>query len=335
MTIAAFRDGQIGVETTAGTLVAATVHLNGKVAMNYAPRRELRDESRASMGGPNVYDDLSISSAGTYSGRCVVREQPYFWSAAMTGAPTISTPATGTLSRQWLFTQPLTTAPALKSLSLYTGDNTQALANAGTYVTRIVTSGSDVAPWTTQCDLIGWDQATGSFASIAALTGNALLDTSSIRNRLSKLYIDAVGGTIGTTQKTGTAFGFTHTWNSGVTFEYAMDGDVLTPTSINRDIPTCTLEITAKWNTSTVTEFGIWLSGATRLIRVQNEANTVIETTIARRARYDGAYVYTGFTPLDNERDGTTLGRLTLTAIEDPTYGKKTEVAFINTLTAL
>lgn len=335
MTIAAFRDAQIGVEVTPGSLVAATVHLNGKIGMRYAPNRVLREESRASMGGSNTYDDLTKSSTGQYNGRCVVREQPYFWASAMRGDPTISTPSGGTNSRQHLYTQPLTSAPALKSLSVYTGDNTEALANAGTYVTRIVTTGTDVSAWTTQCDLIGWDQsAVTALTPIAALTGDALSDTASILNRLTKLYIDAAGGTIGSTQKTGTAFSFTHTWNSGVTFLYTMDGGVLTPTGVQRDIPTCTLELTTLWTASTVTEFGHWSTGATRLVRLINEGST-IEGSIKRTARYDGAYVYTDFVPLDNERDGSTLGRLTLTAVEDATYTKKVEVAFINTLTAL
>lgn len=326
------RKSQIGVEGTVGSIATATVQLNGALSMTDERQRELRDERRASMGGSNTYDDLSYQSTGRYTGRCVVRELPYFLASSIDGTITPTTPG-GTTPRLWTFTQPLTTIPALKSLSSYSGDNTQALVSLGTYTRQIVIRGTDTAVWTIEAELLGRELTTGTFASISALTGGALLDQSSVKNLLSKLYIDAQGGTIGSTQKTQTSYSFVWTWNSGIAPDYTMDA-TLDMTDIQRDAPTCTLEIITKWNSNAVTEFGHWRSGAVRLVRVENEGST-IESTYKRRIRLDGAYVYTGFTPLDNERDGTTLGRLTLTAVEDPDYTKKVEVTVQNALASL
>lgn len=328
------RQSQIGVETTAGTPVTCTVALNGALTMTNAPERGLRDERRVSMGGSNVYDDTALSSTGAYTGRCVVRELPYFLASAMRGDPTITTPGGGTSSRQWLFTQPLSTIPALKPLTTKVGDNTQALVAPGVYTRQITIRGTDTSAWMIETDQLGWEQTAGTFDSISALTGLALADLSSMKNRLSKLYIDAQGGTIGTTQKTLTGYSFVWTWNSGITADYTMDGGTLNMVDIQRDAPTCTLELITKWNATAATEFGYWGSNTTRLVRVEGNGSN-IEGSIDRRIRLDGAYVYTGFTPLDNERNGTMLGRLTLTAVEDATYTKKVEVAIINSLTAL
>ena len=324
---------QLGVESVFGTPVTATRQLVGNLTMDFEPERVLREEARASMGGPNVHDDMSYISNGRYEGRATVGELPYFWSASVRGDPTISTPSGGTDSRQHLYTQPLSSVPALKSLTVYDGDNTQATRTGGVTVSQWVLSGNDTEAWRFSAQLMGQRQATSTFAAIAALTGNALADTETAKNKLSKVYADNAGSGIGGTQLTATLYGFTLTWNSAIAPDHTMD-NTLDMGDIHRNTPTVTLELLLKWNAIGVAEWSSFRSNTRRFIRIENIGST-IEDAITRLIRIDGAYDITRFVKRESVQDGTVRGRLTATAVEDPTWGKKLELAVINTLTAL
>jgi hypothetical protein len=324
------RRSQIGIESVFGTATAPTVQLPGALTLKNAPRRERREEHRFSMGGSNVYDDLSYSSTGTYTGRCTTTTLPYWLAAGMRGDVTPTTPS-GTV-KLWTYTQPLSTIPALKSLTAYMGDNTEALRAAGVSVRRITITGNDTDAWTVSVDLIGQSLAAGSgstydFATLTTPTHETA------KNLLSRVYLDDTGAGIGTTAITATFYGFTWVWDSGITPDYTMDNQ-LDMTDIQRGEPTTTLELRLKWNATAVTEHTNWRSAATRFVRVAN-FGSVISTTYRHQIFLDGAYVITDFDPIDNERDGTTLSKISLTAVEDVTWGKKVEVSVQNITASL
>lgn len=323
---------QIALETTAGTPLTATVQLPGDLSMQYAPERTIREESRASMGGSNTYDDLSASSTGQYAGRCTTSTFPYWLSAGVRADSTISTPSGGTNSREHLYTQPLTTIPALQPLTVYYGDNTQALRVPGTFATRIVVEGSDTGPWRVTVDLLGRTPTTATFASLSTITNETA------KNLLSKVYIDSSGAGMGGTQKTATFYGFTWTWESGINPDFTMDGSI-NMSDIQRDAPRVTLQLRAKWNSVAVAEHANWLALTRRFIRLENEGSTIedstIEGSIKHRIRIDGAYEHLRFNSMSDKRDGTTRTTWDLEGVEDGTWGKKTEIAVINTLAAL
>lgn len=322
------RKSQFGVESSAGTGVTATRQLVGTLILEDDRTRERRDERRASMGGSNTYNDLSYAAIGRYSGECTVAEAPYHFASAMRGDVTPTQPDGTGVPYLWTYTQPLSSIVALQPLTGYAGDNTQALKSPGMFTKKITIRGSAKKPWTIETELLGRKLATGSFASLTQPT------TESMLNLLTKLYFDSTFAGIGGTQvATGTAYDFVWVWDSGIEGDFAMDG-ALDMSDILRGEPTCTLDITGKWASRMVTEFGNWDTNTRRFIRLEHSGSN-IETTYYNRARLDGAYTPTAFKPLDEERNGLVLAKATFTAAEDGTSGKKVEATFQNSLSAL
>lgn len=339
MSYTVLRRSQIGVQAAATpeTPVTATVQLVGALSMRNDPQRELRDERRYGMGGSNVYDDLSYQSTGNYTGRVVVTELPYWLVAAITGNAAVYGPTTvGTTGKLWAFPQPIGDdgVPDLRPLTGYMGDNSQCLRVGGMYVSRLVITGDNRSAWTITVDLFGRLPATSTFAALTTPVNET------VRNLLTTVAIDDVGGTMGTTTIAAMFYSFTWTYNTGVTPDFTMNGGTEPNMSgIQRDVPTCTLEYTAKWasgTNSTVSEFTDSLNPATvRLIRIRNVGSAIAGGSAFNTVDIDGAYVYTDFNAIDNERDGTTITRATLSAVENSTYDGKVAVNVTNALAAL
>jgi hypothetical protein len=106
------------------------------------------------------------------------------------------------------------------------------------------------------------------------------------------------------------------------------------PSNIQYDIPTATLEIIAKFNAIQAAEYGAYHAGTKRFVRITAFDKTSVDGT-DYRLRIDGAYVITEFVPLDTQRDGTILGRLVYSAVEDTTWGHKIQVDVSSTLATL
>jgi hypothetical protein len=338
------RRSQVAVETTVGAALAPTRQLVGALALRNQPERVLREEYRASMGGSNVYDDLSYRGEGTYSGRCVTSELPMFLSSSIVE---VLTPTTSV----YTYTMPLSLAgtPAaltkLTSLCLYAGDQTQALRAAGCYVSRIVIRGSNTEAWTVEITFLTREVVVASGLNDF---DNALVNAPNVtmKNLMGWIAIaPATGGMptapiTATPSQANTFYSFTWTWEAGIAPDYTMDLQ-LDMANIHRDAPQATLEIVSKWNAAARDEFinyRLSLPVTPRLIRVSADGGYLAGSSGPRHTiNIDGCYVYTDFVPLDSERDGTTLGRLTLAAIENTTaispgttWAKKIEVSVTN-----
>jgi hypothetical protein len=311
MTLAVFRRSQIAPEATVGTVLPPTHQLSGAMAMKNAPERLRREERRASMGGSTIWTDFSYRAEGQYTGRATAQELPFFLASAIDG--TVQ-PTTGT----WTYAQPLYTVPPLKSLCVYVGDNTQALRAAGVYTRQLTIEGRDTGAWMVTADLFGRELVKGTF-----IVPKATMANDTVKNLMSQVYIDDVA--IGAGLISGTAYGFRWVWTSGIEPDYTMSNQ-LDMTGIHRDEPTCTLEITAKWNAAIVNEFDKYRALSTRYVRLNTS------TSGGNSIRIDGVYAPTDFTPLAEERNGTTIATLQLTAVES--NSEKVTVACQNTLTA-
>lgn len=329
MSIVAMRRSQIGVETVVGTAVPPTRQLAGTLSLENQPDRQQREERRASMGGSLAYDDMSYRSRGTYSGRAYNDELVYFASAAIGYVA----PVAGV----WTFDQPMDAtelaARPLRSLTGYAGIplpnpttppiGTGVYRAAGMVVERLVIAGADRGPWTVNHAVMGRELVSAATAGEAAADTykfNEALDTplmSALKTLMSKISFGAPAASPAPTDWVNTAFSFTWTFNTGIVLEYTMDQQ-LDYREVQRDIPTATLEIVAKLNKTAAIEYASFHDRTTRFIRITHGTSnsTLIE----------GVYVQTGFVPLDSERDGTQLCRLTFTAIEDTTWGGKVKL---------
>jgi hypothetical protein len=320
---AVLRRSQIVPEAVVGTALAPTRQFNNPLVMNDDPERRLRESQRASMFGPLVYDDMSYSSLGTYTGRAVFNELPFFLAMCMRGdiAP---------VANLWTYTQSAALL-ALKSMTVYCGTNVKALRSAGTFCSRLEISGSDTDWWRINAALLGRQQVVDDADAATFAFNNALTTpvAEGPKNKKTIFSIDEPGGTMGATIKLSTGLRFRWVYDAKIAPFFGWDTGALDMSDIQRDIPEVTLELTTLWNTVAVAEWKKRRDLVNRLIRLENSGSTGF------RARIDGSYMYTGFEPLAEERDGTQLGRLMLTAVEDTSgYNKKSEVSVLNTLTA-
>jgi len=325
MTRAVFRRSQVAPEAIYGTALAATHQLSGALALTNQPQRERRLEHRNSMGGSNVWTDYAYRCAGTYAGRAVTNELPFIFASSIRGDVT---PAAGL----WTYTQPLSTIPSLKPLTLYAGDNTQALRAAGCFIEEWTIEAQDTGAVMLNATVLGREMVTGSFD-----TAKVTMPGDTAKNLLSTVSIDDTSGGIGGTVLAGTVYGWRVQWNSGIAPDYTMDM-ALDMKDIHRDEPEITLTLTAKFNASAVAEFSAYRLLTKRYIRILNVGGYHSGTSGPRHTlTIDGCYVCTEFVPIAEERDGTTRCTLTLVAVEDAAWtagGKKFEVTVLNTLTA-
>lgn len=308
-----YRQSAVGVESAAGTPVAATRRLNGRLAINDGSVLELRDEERGSMGGSNTYDFLQYQADAIYTGYVSTDELVFWLKAGLAGG--VAGVGVGTVV--YTFTQPLTAAQLaaapLDALTLYAGDNQQCIRAAGCYVKTITITGGTNKAWQISVELIGRRWAKSTFTVLTQPT-NMLA-----KNLMSNVYFDTTGAGIGgTVVAAGSYYDFVWKHDSKITGDFAMDGS-LDMGAILRDIPETTLELTGKWNTGMVAEFDAYLLLTRRFIRVRNTG------TSPHRITLDGCYSPMKITPLDSDRDGTTLSKLNLAAVEDSTWAKIVE----------
>lgn len=320
-----FRQSLVGIETTAGTAVAATRRLSGRLAINDASVLELRDEERGSMGGSNTYDFLQYETSAIYTGLVTTDEMLFWCQSGIIGG--IS--AVGSNPSVYTFTQPLTPAQlaaavdatarpsGLASLTLYAGDSTasnECIRTAGCYVKTITITGGSNKAWQITVELLGKRWAMSTFTTLTQPTNRIA------KNLFSEVYFNDAGADIGTTKLAlGTFYEITWKHDSKITGDWSMDG-TLEMTGILRDIPETTLEMTGKWNADMILEFADALALTRRFVQVRN---TLVSP---HRLKLNGCYSPMKITPLDSDRNGTTLAKLNLMAVEDSTWGKKIEI---------
>jgi hypothetical protein len=326
MTRAALIRSQLGIESAHGTVVSPTVQLPGLLTMRHAPNRVLREEYRASWGGSNVHDDLSLQSTGQYAGRCTASTLPYWLSGAMRADVTPS--GGGPYTR--LYAQHIsgtTTIPALRSYSAYWGDEAGSLCAPGTVVTRIVIEGADDAAWTIRCDLLGMGVIAGNFN-----TGLTTLGNETVKNKLTQLFIKndwgALDAAVPATSPSvpggaalGVHYGFTWTWESGIANDYTT-GPTLNREALQRAIPRATLQMRLKWSGIVTQDAVNTIMLTRRFIKLRNEGtpNSIIEIA--------GAYDPMTMDTVSDQRDGTTRATWDLVAVEDS--ARKIEVSVTN-----
>ena len=182
---------QCGVEVTKGTGVSANKVLP---TMNLQLSRTIDVQQFRAQGfklptaAPIVHD----FGGGTLDGPMNFTEIVYPLSTIVD--PVITTPGGATLARKWLFTALATGANAFKTLTIQEGDSTAALQMVYCLLTEFGVNYSDSGA-TISGTVLGRTPTTASLSStpatIAQLPGTA---------RGVDVYMDAIGGTIGTTK---------------------------------------------------------------------------------------------------------------------------------------
>lgn len=152
---------------------------------------------------------------------------------------------------------------------------------------------------------------------------------------MSKLYIDAIGGTIGTSQKSNTLYAATLNYDTGIVEKFLGDGR-LDFSFFAMTKPSVKLDLTFEHNGSANVEKEMWRSQTARLLQIKCEGSTL--TTGATYTKKSMIINLCGkwedFKVLGDE-NGNDIIQGTFRAAYDSTGGKFAEIIVVNELSAL
>lgn len=261
---------QAATETTWGTPVTATVKLMGmqdKAYLQSDNKADVYPDIRNSLQ-PGYLDGMEeIGGKGEYDTLMTFEDAPYYFDNACGQAtPT----GTGPYTRNWA--APVGTAPTPRILTMFHG-NTQ--TGGGVYrlrgglVNSIKIKGATGKPTMLSGDLIGQQVDTGSFAALSDRVVQVVMGQPWL------CYIDAAGGTIGTTQVLASQVAFELKLSMNRVLTRSQDS--LVPDGYEEGVWDGELTLTLRMNSTIKTEVDAMVGATTaqhRQIRVKQTSGT-------------------------------------------------------------
>lgn len=219
---AGLRKVQFGIETSLYTTHAATQIWRGKFGGLDDQRvvKFVEEDIGLLVPTNRVYQPMLLGKLALPSVEATFHQLPYLGEAGIKAVTTGAADGSGT---DKIYSYPLSTTAVntLKSLSFETGDDQQAELMAGGTCEDFTLSGKWGEALMMSSNWIGRQVATGSFTG--ALTASTV---ETILFDKGKLYVDAIGGTIGTTQKSNTLYGLTYKVATGRVPIFTGDGNL-------------------------------------------------------------------------------------------------------------
>jgi len=325
----ALRKLQLGDENTAGTPVAATAIWRGMGVIHDQREVIFPEEDVGILGGTTrsyiarVWTDLTMDSVeATYE------QLPYIFEAGVA----IETPTQDGTGSDYIYNYvaPTTAQNTIRTYTIEGGDDQQAEEFDYAFVKHFNLSGEAQGALMVTADWIGRATSNTTFSSPSLVSVEEILVND------GTLYIDAGGGTIGTTEVSDTLFGVDLDWTTGLQEYWAVDGS--TDFSLHKfTTDEIVLTLTYEHNASAVTEKAAYRAGTTRLVRLQFEGSAVntAGTTYSNKTMIiDLAGVYEDWSALE-DRDGNDVVNATLRVRYSSTDTLKADVTIVNEVSAL
>lgn len=189
---------QIGKETVWGTAVAATAKMGLIEDAKLTPEIEVgrSPDVRGSLVGDDYVHTLDHHKASASVNGILTYEDIGYWLDSLLG---LSTPSGGP-NYVYARDAPIGTVPTRRMMTLIYGQTGAVSKMAGGIVTEMTISMEKNKPWKFSANLIGKSVSAGSLAVLSDRTQTP------IHANHTSLFIDAVGGTIGTNQVTNPAW---------------------------------------------------------------------------------------------------------------------------------
>lgn len=324
--IRALRRIQLGKETTPGTLVAATTIWRGKGTIEDLLEVKYPEEDVAMIAGGNRFNIPRVQAALAMEDTEATYEQVFHIFEASHKLVTTGVADGGGTGK--VYTYPFHSLAALNTIRTYTiegGDDFQEEEFGYGFIKGYKFSGAAGGPVMVSADWVGRQVAPATFtASIAQTVVEDVLFS------LGKLYIDAIGGTIGATQKTNTFLEFSLEVTTGWIPYFTGDGQLYF-SAHKATMPEVVLKVKFEHETTSVAEKANWRAGTPRLIRVQflGTALTTPATFTNKTLRFDLAGAWEHFDKID-EKDGNDIVEGTFRARYDATAAKFYEAVVVN-----
>lgn len=335
-----FRKIQLGVESTAGTAVAAVEPIYGVMSQLYSDEtwhKPIQDRGVLAM---NYETPFAVGKEVelTYEGEAYDRALVYLMSAAVRGNVTATQPDAVNRPNEylWVFEPGLTTANTpditngIDTLTLEYGDNIQAYEAEFAFVKQIEISGAPGEP--VQMSVTFGARQVTETTFTGSLTAQSAVY---FPFNLSKFYIDTSYAGIGGTQKTGLLRAFTWTFETQFTPLYAADGTFYF-SSLNEAPKMVSAELTYyRDGTDEQAEFDKYEAQTTSYQRIELLGETEMDSGEGNPPYIylDGAFKYTEYPEFDDE-DGTAVVTVTAESFYDVTATKQFGVSIGTTMDA-
>lgn len=328
--IKALRQIQLGRETTAGTAVNCTTLWRGKGVLDDQRELTFPEEDIGYLSGVDrSYIAKLYGVIGLESVEATFEQTPHIFDMSIGNATPVQDGSGSGYIRTYTF--PTTQANTIKTYTIRGGDNQQAEIMSYAFGVDFTLEGDSGAAWMISANLGGRTVDNGSFNAGIALP--AVEDMLFLK---SKLYIDAVGGSFGSTLKSNTFLSARLQYTSGLIPKFTADGELYF-SFLQTTPPEALLTITFEHEGSSVTEKGNWRTQTPRLIRILTEGNsfTTAGSTYSRKTQIiDLAGKWERFEPL-GDRDGNDIIEATFRARYNATVGTMGKIINVNTLSAL
>jgi hypothetical protein len=326
---------QLGRESTAGTAVAATTIWRGVGGM-------LEDAREVSMVDEQIGIAIPTTRAyvGQLGGVLSMAATPATFEQILhileAGIKTVGTGASDGAGsgKIYAYPTPTTAVNTIKTYTIETGDNQQAEEMEYSFVEKFTLTGERGRAVMMSADWIGRQVANTTFTgSLTAPTVEEILTGK------GAFYIDAVGGTIGTTAITGTLLQWELTVTTGWRGKWTVDAGQLYFNFIyfDRDSFEAELSMTFEHDATAVAQKALFQAATPRLFRINIPGSTFAQagTTYSTKTfRIDAAATYTEWGVLDSE-DGNSIVNVTAQIGYDPTAAKGLEITVVNDLTSV
>jgi len=330
--IKALRKIQLGVEVTPGTAVAATAIWRGMGTIEDQREVVFSQEDVGYVGGldrthvPKLLAAISMDET-----EATFEQLPYILAAGVKNVVAGAADGSGS-DLIYAYPFPTTAVNTLKTYTIQGGDNQEAERMEYSFVEAFKLTGKAGEALKMQADWLGRQVALNAF------TGSLSLPTvEEILFSKGKLYIDAVGGTIGGTQKSNTLLGMELSVKTGLIPVFAADGNLYFSFMKSTGQLEIILKITFEHDSTSAAEKVIWRAGTPRQIRLDFDGNAVTTpgtTYSTKKLRIDLAGKWEKFDKLD-EQDGNDIVTGTFRARYNSTAALFASITVVNELASL
>lgn len=326
----ALKVAQIGTQTVFGTAVAATAKMMGITDVSGKP--DFTNSQKRYMQGdyaPAHSARITDKRASTVlNGDFSFEDFLYVLESSVKGGVT----PTGTTDKTWDYPFPLGSNPGAKMRTIEINDGTQEYDIVGAVCSDWTLSGAASNDGLVQftSNWLGRDLVPDTVTPALANRTFETLPVGALA-----LYIDDIGGTIGTTAKTSTLVDFSLSYNPGIHMKkFAGDADVR-PSLFGYGIPQVQLSVTYESNATAHAEIAKYTAGTGRLIRLKG-LGSLITGIIYKSLQIDFAGDILSVDPLYGDRDGNTTVKMTLGArLDTGAFGNYGKIQVINSIATL
>jgi len=331
MGIKALRRLQLGREATPGTAVAATTIWRGLGALEDGREVVFAEEDIGIIGGvdrayiPKLYARLEMSEVPA-----TFEQVLHILEAGVRDVGTGTADGSGS-GRIYSYPLPTVHLHTVRTYTIEGGDDQQSERLTYGVVEAFELAGSGGEALTMSANWFG--------RSVEPTTFTSALSVPTVETILfgrGRLFIDDVGGTIGTTQISNTLLEMSLRVSTGWTAHWTAD-DSLAFTIVRMNRPEATLEMTFEHNGSAVGEKAAWRAGTPRQIRLQFEGSNLATPGpgFSRKTlRIDLAGVWERFGALE-DADGNDIVRGTFRARYSPAAVQFVTITVVNELTSV